>query len=238
MEGISVRKCLAVAVAALGVVLLAGDAGARGPVRVGGNVPIGFPVGEFGDNVDRVASGINGYVILGIRDWPVGVGGTFSFMTQGSEQIGRMQIGQYVGDMVTRNKLLTVHAIARVQDTQARLAPFVDVLVGLKRFYTTTEIKIGFNVPDIDMDSDSWVLSYGVGAGLAYEIYESAGDREDGTGGHRMCFDLGARYLLGAEADDIVDIDSVTIVDDRIAFNRLSSRTDMVILHFGVSFLF
>jgi hypothetical protein len=212
-------------------------ADARGLVRAGGNIAIGFPVGEFSDNVDRVGSGFSAYVAAGLWDLPLSAGGSVGFMTQGSEKIGRIHIGSYVGDLITRNKLLLGHGLVRVQDSNANIAPYLDLLVGFRRFYATTEVKIGFNVPDTDMNSDEWVLSYGAGAGLTYEIYESAGGRDDGSGGHSLCADVGVRYLIGGEAD-LVDLDSVTVVDNRIGFNTISSRTDMFNIHIGVSFLF
>lgn len=211
---------------------------ARGAIRAGGNLTIGLPVGEFGENVDRIASGLSGYAVFGLGEMPLGVGGSFGFLTQGSERIGRMQIGPYVGDMVTRNKVLTVHGLVRFQGAGDGFAPYADLLVGFRRFYTTTEIRIGFDVPDIDMDADEWVLSYGVGGGLSYRVYESVGNGESDSGGHSLCVDGGVRYLLGSEADEIVDIDSVTVIDGRIGFNTISSRTEMVTIHVGISFLF
>lgn len=236
-KGSPVKRLPIAAAVVLGLLLSIGNAEARGPVRAGGNISIGFPVGEYRDNLDRVASGLNGYAVFGLGDLPLSAGGSFSFMTQGSERIGRMQIGPYVGDLVTRNKLLTAHAVIRAQSMAAGVAPFLDLLVGFKRLYTTTEIRIGFNVPDIDMDSDDYVISYGVGCGVAYQIYESSGDGDESGGGRRLSLDLGVRYLMGGEAE-YVDIDSVIFIDDRIGYNMVRSRTDMMTVHAGVSFLF
>lgn len=226
-----------VAATALAVVLSVQPAVARGPVRLGGNVAIGLPVGEFRDNVDKVGSGFDGYVTFGIPNVPLHVGGAVGYLTQGSETIGRMGIGAYVGDVVTRNKILMGHLLLGVQGGEASVRPFIDGLVGFKRFYTTTEIKIGFDVPDIDMDSNDWVMSYGLGGGLTIEVYERAADDEDGSGGYSVCVDLEARYLLGGKAD-YVDIDSVELVDGGILFRTTSSRTDMVTVHIGASVSF
>jgi hypothetical protein len=233
---VKIRRSLLLVAA--GIVFSVQAAGAGNSIRAGGNITVGFPTGEFGDNVDRVASGLSGYALVGVGDLPLSLGGSFGFLTHGSERIGRFQVGPYVGDMVTRNKLLTGHGVIRVQNTGAAVAPFLDILVGFRRFYSTTEIKIGFDVPDIDMDSDSWVLSYGAGAGLTYGIYESAGSEDEGSGGYVLCLDFGVRYLFGSESDDIVDIDSVLVVDDGIMFDTISSRTDMFTVHAGMSFTF
>jgi hypothetical protein len=219
------------------VALCAEPAGARGPVRVGGNVIIGVPVGEFSDNVDHIGSGLSGYVTLGIPGVPFHVGGSGGYMTLGRETIGEIRIGPYVADVVTQNNVIVGHLLLRAQQKGSGFRPFMDLLVGFERIYTTTEIRVGFNVPNIDLDRGDWAVSYGVGSGAEFEVYRSTGREAEGGTDYGVSVDLGARYLIGGRAD-YVDIDSMILIDDQIRFRSDSSRTDMVTVHIGVSFLF
>jgi opacity protein-like surface antigen len=221
----------------LGAALSVQAADADVPFRIGGNVIIGLPVGEFRDNVDHIGSGLSGYVTVGVLDLPVHVGGSVGYMTQGSENIGEIRLGPYIADMITRNNVLLGHLLLRVQGTGAGVRPYFDALVGAKRLYTTTEIRVGFNVPDIDMDRDDWAISYGLGGGLSFEVYESTGREATGKRDYRVRVDVGALYLMGGKAD-YVDIDSVELINERIWFNTISSRTDLVTINIGASVLF
>ena len=226
-----------VVVSILVVAVCAQPAGARGPVRIGGNVIIGVPVGDFSDNVDHIGSGLSGYVTMGLPGVPLHVGGSAGYMTLGRETIGELEIGPYVADMVTQNNIVTGHFLLRAQEKGPGFRPFLDVLVGFERIYTTTEIRVGFNVPNIDLDRGDWAVSYGVGGGVAYEVYRSTGREAEGGTDYGISIDLGARYLIGGRAD-YVDIDSMRLTDDQIRFRSDSSRTDMVTVHIGVCFLF
>jgi opacity protein-like surface antigen len=256
----AVKRFSLIGAAVLGVALSAQAADCGQPVRVGGNVLLGFPVGDFRDNMDRVGSGLNGYVIVGLPRVPLSLGGSLGYMTQGSETIGQIQIGIWVGEMVTRNNVSMGHLFLRAQPRGAGLRPYVDALIGVKRLYTTTEIRIGFDVPNIDMNRDDWTISYGIGGGVSYEVYKSTGEnpkdheapmgleeprgsrgrhpRDHGRSrSYSICIDLGAQYLIGGRAK-YVDIDSVTLIEDRIWFNTVTSRTDMITAQIGASVLF
>jgi hypothetical protein len=232
-----VKKCLTVAAAVLGMALSSQATEARMPLRLGGNVTLGFPVGEFRDNADQIGSGLSAYGTMGVLDLPFHVGASVGYMTQGSETIGEIRILPYVGDIVTKNNILMGHLFLRAQNTGTDFQPFVDALIGFERLYTTTEIRVGFNVPDIDMDRDDWAVSYGVGAGFAIKVYEGTTRKAEGARDYGICVELGARYLIGGRAD-YVDIDSVELINERIWFKSNSSRTDMVTVHIGASVAF
>jgi opacity protein-like surface antigen len=201
---------------------------------VGAGFAIGLPVGEFKDNVDEIAGGIGVVWTVRIPNTPVHIGASGSYMSQGSVTEERDIIGAFDAEITTENKVFSLHAVLRLQNTGSKLRPYLDGLIGGKRFYTTTELDVGDEASATETDFDDFTMSYGLGGGVMYEIWRG----EAGEHGETALFiDVGARYLIGGRAD-YVKIDSVDIAGDRIIFDTTSSRTDMVTFNIGVSALF
>ncbi len=226
-------KAAIVAAAVVCLVSAASAADARVPIRAGGNLALGFPVDEFRDNVDETGVGLDGYVAFGIPNSPLYFGGSLGYLSQGSVRAVVPLIFPFVAEITTRNNLFSGHAFFRLQHTGADFEPYLDTLIGFNRFFTTTELRIGDAVSS-STDFDDWTVSYGLGGGLMFEVYESIGEGETG---YSISIDIGVRYLIGGKAD-YVDIDSVELINDAIFFDTTTSRTDMVTVRIGASVLF
>ncbi len=228
------KQSIVMAAAIIALALASSSASARVPIRVGGNFVLGFPIDEFKENVDETGVGLDAYAAFGIPNTPFHVGGSVGYMSQGSFTIERFVLGFSLAEIVTRNNVLSGNGFIRLQHTGSDFQPYVDGIVGFNRFFTTTELNVAGQVAASETDVDDWVLTYGLGGGAMFEVYESV------SGGERefsIAVDLGARYLIGGKAD-YVDIDSVDVVDDRVVFDTKSSRTDMVTVRIGASVLF
>lgn len=231
--GGDMSKASIIATAVLGLVLTASAADARVPIRAGGNLALGFPIDEFRDNVDETGVGLDGYVAFGIPNSPLYFGGALGYLSQGSVKAAVPLIFPFVAEITTRNNVFSGHAFLRLQHTGADFEPYLDVLAGFNRFFTTTELRFG-DVVSPSTDFDDWTVSYGLGGGLMFEVYERIGE---GKTGYSISVEMGARYLIGGRAD-YVDIDSVELIGDAIFFDTTTSRTNMVTVRIGASVLF
>jgi opacity protein-like surface antigen len=227
-------RVIAVFIIALALSLAASAADARVPIRLGGNLALGFPVGEFKDKANETGVGLDGYAAFAVPRVPLQVGASLGYMSQGSATTFQPIVYPYVAAITTRNNIFSGHAFLRLQQARADFQPYVDWLVGFKRFFTTSELGFGDQGINSVTEIDDWTLSYGIGGGAMFEVYDST---TDGGLNFSISVDIGARYLIGGNAE-YVKIDSVRIVDDVAVYDITSSKTDMVTARIGASVLF
>ncbi len=218
----------------LALPLAAPAADARVPVRLGGNLAVGFPVGEFRDNIDEKGVGLEGYATFGVPRVPFQAGASLSFMSLGTVSSLQPLVYPYLVEVTTRNNVLSGHGFLRLQQAVADFQPYLDGLVGFSRFFTTSELGTGASVFNSVTEIDNWTFSYGVGAGAMFEVFEYT--TEGGTN-FSISIEMGARYLIGGKAE-YIEVDSGRIVDGVAVFDVKSSKTDMVTARFGASVLF
>lgn len=148
----------------------------------------------------------------------------------------------------TSNSILTSHLVARLIPPQeileGVLVPHIDGLIGFKYFTTAITVESEAIFADdglitvVDEDRilttsafNSLAVSYGVGAGIDIRIFNGPlgiHNRES-----TIYLHLGARYLLGSEADYLTQ-NSIRPEINRIRFERVESDTDIFIPKLGV----
>lgn len=128
------------------------------------------------------------------------------------------------------------HLVARLQPQTGAIRPYVDAMAGMKMFVTHTKVDSDVIVFHRGLHAKSsskdWAISYGGGAGLEIHVFSGKVSRYARPA--TFSLNLGVRYLFGEPAT-FAQADSFREVDGLIEFDRVRSRTDMLMPHFGIS---
>ena len=202
---------------------------------------VGIPQGEFRDNVSNPGFGIDLFGGLGLGQSPVVLGLDLGFLIYGRE-VRREPFSNTIPDVTVRvettNNIFQSHFVLRLQPPEGAIRPYAEGLIGLKYLFTQTQIqseRFGDNEPIArSTNFDDVALSYGVGGGMAIELYRPSGENKDVRS---VELRLGAQYLLGTEADYLQE-GSVRRQNGRIAFDIARSRTTFLEPYLGVGVRF
>ncbi len=198
-----------------------------------------FPQDELKDSLDDEGIGVDLYSGYHVPRSALVLGVELSFFNYGREYSDGPFFPCCDDDLErveTTNEILMGHLIFRLQPKRGAVRPYVQGMLGVKRFSTHTS----FYEDDFDDPFDRYtnlkdsVFSYGLGSGLQITLKEGVGRR--GPFGQIMLH-LGGRYLLGAEAEYAI-ADSVEIDGTDVSFEVTESRTDLFQLQLGVNFRF
>lgn len=192
---------------------------------------LGFPQGEFRQNVDKVGIGGSGYFAYRFKESPFSVGASIGVLVYGSEtriELLNAAIPEVEVNVTTRNYILMCHLVFRAQPPEGKFRPYVEGLVGFHYLWTDTGVynqgccykKIASSVNQSD-----WTWSCGAGCGLLMRVYEIRKNREQKT--FAIFIDLGARYLKGGKAEYLREGSILQI-----------SNTDLITARLGLSFTF
>lgn len=149
------------------------------------------------------------------------------------------------------NGIFGTHAIMRITAPSRVVRPYIEGLFGFRYIHTTTKVEdIDYFWTDQDDSNvlfrrtnlDDWILSYGGGGGLQFELQES------------MYLDFRAYYLLGSEAEFYdasdtqqwniefnsdpgnYDRDNLNKDDLSVSASPKRSATDMMMFQLGLVF--
>ncbi len=233
------RMFLFVAVV-IGVVLAGTVMAAGGGIGMGGvHFQASFPQGDFKDNVDKNAYGFNAEFIYSPKKSPLGIGLSFGYGIYGSES-RREPFSNTIPDVTvkvtTTNNILLGHLVLRVLPKSGDLRPYADGLVGFNYLFTETKVSDRSDGDEVASSTniDDGVFSYGVGGGLLVHLGTSG---KDGGSIILWDLDLGARYLLGGEAQYLKE-GSITIDGSNVSYDFIRSKTNLLTARMGVTVSF
>lgn len=207
---------------------------------------LGVPQGDFRDNVDDLGFGLDFFGGLGFGQSPLVVGLDLGFLVYGREVRNEPFSGTIPDvrvDVETTNNILKSHVVLRIQPPSGTIRPYLDGLFGLKYLFTQTRIENeGFGDQEPIAQStnfDDVALSYGVGAGIAVELYRPRRTNQDGEPNPLDALELklGAQYLFGGEADYLRE-GSIRRQNGNVTFDVTRSRTTLLVPQLGVSLRF
>ncbi|MFC1733157.1 hypothetical protein ACFL6I_22900 [candidate division KSB1 bacterium] len=213
-------------------------------LQAGAYFTTGHPRGEFNDNVDNIGLGGSGYVGYLFDNTPVMLGMDIGYMIYGRETRNEpfsLTIPDVYVDVTTSNNIFLWHAFLRLQAEQGKIQPYLDGLFGFKYLFTDTSVRSENNIlQDIATSKNlgDFAMSYGVGGGLRFRVYEKRSDLES-PGVLEALIDFKFSYLFGSEAEYLKkgaifrDTSSGTV-----AYDVQQSKTDMLLLNFGVTIKF
>lgn len=196
---------------------------------------MGFPQGEFGDNVDDIGLGLTAGLNYRIAHSPVVIGGSFGFLQYGS--VSRLapigpDIPELTVEVDTTNNILTAHFLIRYEFGRydSRVKPYVEGLAGLHYLWTQTSI----NDSDDDISStnfDDTTGSFGAGGGVLIGLHQHP------SGAFRIDLDLEARFLAGGNASYLTE-GSIIRNNGTVTYLVTESATNLFTTNFGIVFSF
>ncbi len=205
------------------------------------NLLLGFPQGEFKDNVKRtgIGVGIEGLYWVS-QDAPFGIGLNLSYMNYGSETRRApfsYTIPDVTVDVERTNNIANFNILFRLTTKNTLLKPYIDLLFGGAYLFTETKIVSTRNSEEVTTDTnfDDFAWSYGVGGGLMYKVYE---EMEKGT---KIYIDFKVRYMFGSEAQYLkegsVNI-NYNVNPPKVTYYYSESKTDLLNTQLGVQVYF
>lgn len=201
----------------------------------------GVPQGVFRDNVTDPGFGIDLFAGLGFGRSPVVIGLDLGFLVYGRERRTEpfsTTIPDVTVDVETTNNVLQTHFVLRFQPPGGTVRPYAEGLFGFKYLFTQTRIeseRFNDNEPIASSTNfDDFALSYGVGGGVAIELYRFGEETKEIRS---VELKLGAQYLIGSEAEYLQE-GSIRRENGNVAFEVDRSRTTLLEPYLGVGVQF
>lgn len=209
--------------------------------QVGGlNFTLGFPSGEFKENVSRTGIGLSGHFLFLTPTGrnPVSIGLNVGFINYGSESRQEpfsQTIPDVVVDVDRSNNLVNFHVLFQLILPAGIIRPYAEGLFGGSYIFTETNIKSrGIDEVASSTNFDDFAWSYGAGGGFLIQVSSSDDPSENISD---IFIDLKARYLFGSEAEYLKE-GSVRIDNGKVFYDVSKSKTDLITAHLGVVIYF
>lgn len=195
---------------------------------------LGSPQGDFRDNLDRTAVGINGSAAFAFPSTPIQIGAELGIMTYGNDsrrESFNPNIPEVQVRVETSYDIFTAHAFLRYEAPTGFIRPYVDGLIGLNYLFTQTKIRDRQDFDEIASDTnfDDTAFSYGIGGGLKFRVAD--------TGTNQYMINLKTRYLIGAEAA-YLQPGSLSVENGSLVFDESNSETTLLTIHLGLTVKF
>jgi hypothetical protein len=214
---------------------------ASSSIQAGGNFTLGFPQGEFHDNVDNLGYGFTLFGFYRTTGSFLNVGLAFNYLIYGNEtreEPWSKAIPDVFVDVTTTNSILYGHLMLRITPHSGVVRPYIDGLFGFGSFTTSTKVKN----QEYDDDDDQTIAStthlrdsavnYGFGGGLLIRVFDASGEKEEEL--EAVSIQLGVRYLKGGVAK-YMKKGSIEIDDNsNLHYDILESETGIITFHIGV----
>lgn len=199
------------------------------------NITLGFPMGDFKEELDRMGFGLSGHFLFlaPTANRPFGIGLNVGYLNYGQEtrrEPFSLTIPDVTVDVERSNNLVNFHVLFQLGFGSGAVRPFVEGLFGGSYIFTETTIRSrGTEEVASSNNFDDFAWNYGAGGGLL--ILLSTGDEGDDFGS--LFLDLKARYLFGSEAEYLKE-GSVIISNGHVTYQVSKSKTDLLTVHAGV----
>jgi len=199
------------------------------------NIMLGFPMGEFKEEIDRLGYGLSGHFLFlaPTVNRPFGIGLNVGYLNYGQEtrrEPFSLTIPDVTVDVERSNNLVNFHVLFQLGFGSGSVRPFVEGLFGGSYIFTETTIRSrGAEEVASSNNFDDFAWSYGAGDGLL--ILLSSGEEGEDFGS--IFLDLKARYLFGSEAEYLKE-GSVIVSGGNVTYQVTKSKTDLLTVHVGV----
>ncbi len=199
------------------------------------NFTLGFPMGEFKNNVSRTGFGVSGEFLLltpTVQN-PFSIGLNLGFINYGSESRREpfsSTIPDVTVDVDRSNNIVNFHILFQLAFPTGVIRPYAEGLFGGSYIFTETSIKSkGVDEVASSTNFDDFAWSYGAGGGFLIQVFSSDDPEEKVSS---VFIDLKARYLYGSEAEYLKE-GSVLIENGKVIYNTSKSKTDLLTANIG-----
>ncbi len=199
------------------------------------NFTLGFPMGEFKNNVTRTGFGVSGEFLLltpTVQN-PFSIGLNLGFINYGSESRREpfsSTIPDVTVDVDRSNNIVNFHILFQLAFPTGVIRPYAEGLFGGSYIFTETSIKSkGVDEVASSTNFDDFAWSYGAGGGFLIQVFSSDDPEEKVSS---VFIDLKARYLYGSEAEYLKE-GSVLIENGKVIYNTSKSKTDLLTANIG-----
>jgi len=223
-------------VVALGVMVLSAAPVAAQNWQGGLDFQVGFPTGDYKDQIDQTGFGISGDILWSPHGAPFGLGFSANWMQVGSEtrkEPFSTTIPDVTVDVETENALAQFLFVLRAQPKFGDIRPYADGLIGWNYLYTQTRIRNASNGEEVASSTnfDDNAFAFGFGGGILGRVYSGT---QGGSGRPLLVFiDLGFRYVIGGEADYLKE-GSIRRENGLVRFDVTRSKTNVAVVRVGV----
>ncbi len=205
------------------------------------NFTLGFPSGDFKDNVKRTGIGGNLEGLLWMQSSvPFGIGLNLGFYNYGSEtrrEPFSLTVPDVTVDVDRSNNIVNFHLLFRITTNNTKARPYLDLLFGGAYIFTETKIYSRSNSEEVagSTNFDDFAWSYGIGGGIMYKLMNLPGNNAEGY--NPLYLDFKVRYIYGTEAEYLKQ-GSVTVQNGKVYYNTIKSKTDLLTVGIGVIMYF
>ncbi|MBN4056418.1 outer membrane beta-barrel protein [Rhodothermus sp. AH-315-K08] len=217
---------------------LSASAQTRG--QFGFDFSVAIPQGAFAQNVNQPGFGGNFHAGIQLKNSPFLVGIDAGIQVYGYESRW-VPLSNTIPDITARvettNNIAQFHGLLRLQAPEGSVRPYIDGLYGFKYLYTRTSLQDDLFDEEVlgSTNFDDFALSYGFGAGIDIRLYDGPMGEDERQGS--VYLSLGARYLLGGEAEFLREGD-IERLPGAIRFTTTRSRVDLFQPRIGVTLAF
>ncbi|MEL6612237.1 MAG: hypothetical protein AAFQ53_09100 [Bacteroidota bacterium] len=211
----------------------------------------GVPLGDFQDSVEDIGFGLAGQLLFQPEGVPLALGFEGSFLTYG-RQVNPVPVnfggsGVSVADQITHNNIASLGLVLRIQPNGGAVQPYIEGFGGFNYLHTRVSLdqavvannNNGFGGDPVVVTRnsgntvvDDFAFTYGGGGGLLLRVFNGLDNGQHVT----AYVDFGARYLLGEEADYLVEVDDADAANT--PQNPVRTTVDVIRPYFGLSFRF
>lgn len=210
---------------------------AQSVFQIGGAIILGYPQGEFRENVPN--PGIGGNLNFGFRfpETPLSVGLNLTFLIYGSERREEpfsTTIPDVYVDVTTTNNLVMAHLMFRLQPPRGGVRPYLEGLFGLNYLWTETRIEDQDDYEEVASSTNfrDATFGYGGGVGLMIRVWQQRDRRLQTDGAESVFIDAGVRYLKGGKAEYLKK-GSIRRENGSVLYDVNESTTDILTFRIG-----
>ncbi len=229
------------------ILVLTGLVFAQPQFQFGADFSVGVPQNDFKDNIENNGYGLKGHFAYNFSNTPFWVGGQLGFLIYGHEtrkEPFSSTIPEVTVDVSTSYSILLTHLMMRVQSPVGSVRPYLDGLVGLNYFSTSTDIN---SEEWVDDDHDNRIasstnqsdmaFSYGGGGGIVFRVWREM-DKDKKSSLAAVFIDVQAHYIRGSEAEYLKKGSRWVDDNNQVQWKVYKSTTDLINFNVGVSLAF
>jgi hypothetical protein len=193
---------------------------------------MGLPQGEFKDNVDHIALGVD--LTFGVKPGksPFMLGVDLGILIYGSDKRYEYLYGvpEFQFQVEHDYNLLQGLVFLRFQPVKnGRVRPYIDALAGFNYLWADTSLDNDWDEEEeitLAVNYDDFAFSYGLGGGVLVKLGRKR------TRGMEFFIDLRARYIFGGKTEYLTE-GSILVDDQEVTYLVYESRTDLLTFQIG-----